>query len=404
MSKIKILAPASNFTSLQASIKAKTDAIYFGINQLNMRAKKNNNFTIDDLDEIARICKNHNIKSYLTLNSIIYDDDIKTAYEILQKVKEAKIDAVIAHDMAVIQKAREENIIVHISTQANVSNIEAVKYYSQFADTIVLARELSLEKITSIINIIKKERITGPGKELVKIEIFGHGALCIAISGKCYMSLSQYNYSANRGECLQACRRRYKVIEEETEKELIIDNNYIMSPKDLCTIRILDKIIKSGISILKIEGRARSPEYVYIVCKTYKEAIESVYQKQYTKEKMAGFERTLKEVYNRGFWHGGYYLNEDINMWAQTYGSKATKRKKYVAKITNFFAKINVAEAKIDTGFLENGQEILITGPTTGVLFHIIKDLKTHSNNLITFKINKKIRRNDQIYLYENVK
>lgn len=407
--KINLLAPAGDFSCLMAAIQSKADSIYFGIDNLNMRANSTGNFKIDDLSEISCICKKNKIKAYLTLNTVIYDDDDAKMKSILQAAKNAGIDGIIASDFAVIQSAREIGLKVHISTQANVSNFEAVKFFSKYADVIVLARELTLEKIKSICQKIKDENILGPGGELVQIELFIHGALCVGISGKCYMSLAQYNMSANRGECLQACRRKYRVIEEETGKELIIDNKFVMSPKDLCTISFLDQIIDSGCLVLKIEGRARPAEYVKNVVSCYREALEAIKSKSYTKDKIDKWIEKLSSVFNRGFWHGGYYLGSDLEMWSGCYGSKALKKKTYVGKATNYFSKIKVAEFQIQARDLKVGDEILIIGSKTGIISSKITSLTTDVETSLAkigqkaaFPISEKVRKNDQLYIIED--
>lgn len=373
-----------------------------------MRSRSTNNFTIEDLKTISQLCKKHNIGSAVTLNTILYDEDIEKAKQICKEIKNHSIHAIIASDFGLIQYAHSLGLNVHISTQANVCNVEAVKFFAKYATTIVLSRELTLQQITFICNAIKKEKIYGSTGELIKIEIFIHGALCVAISGKCYMSLAQYNKSANRGACLQVCRRKYRVIEEETQKALIIDNDYIMSPKDLCTISVLNHIIKSGVSVLKIEGRARSAEYVHTVVTTYKEAIRSIEEKSYTKDKIDHWIHTLHTVFNRGFWHGGYYLGKELDQWSKSYGSKSTKKKTYVGKITNYFSKSKVAEVLIQSHQLKVGDEILIIGNTTGVVHTKITNLRAEKNttiakqkDLISFPLHEKIRKNDKLYVLE---
>ncbi|NGX44427.1 MAG: putative protease YdcP [Candidatus Anoxychlamydiales bacterium] len=404
----KILAPAGYFDSMQAAIEAKADAIYFGVNKLNMRKLGSNNFQIEDLKKIATLCKKNSVESYLTINSIIYDDEISLMQEILNETKKAGISAVIAHDLATISYVRKIGMKIHISTQANVSNIEALRFYSQFSDVVVLARELKLEQIENIVETIKKDKITGPSGNLVEVEAFVHGALCSSISGKCYMSLHQYNKSANRGECLQACRRKYKVIEEETNKELLIDNNYIMSLKDLCTIGQIDKLINAGIKIFKIEGRARSAEYVHTVTKCYKEAVDAVFERTYTKDKINSWLDDLKKVYNRGFWYGGYYLGEETDIWSGSHGSQATEKKTYIGKVTNFFSNLKVGEFQLHSHGVKVGDEIIIIGPTTGVIKTKIESLhtdkkveKAYKGEKVAIKLDKKIRKNDKLYLIE---
>jgi U32 family peptidase len=366
------------------------------------------NFKLKDLKKIANICKKNNVKSYLTLNTVVYDQDMKMVKKICDNAKKAKINAIIASDIATIEYARKIGLEVHISTQQNISNIEAVKFFSKYSDVVVLARELTLAQIKKIVQEIKQKKIKGPSGKLVKVELFAHGALCVSISGKCYMSLAQYGASANRGMCLQACRRSYKVIDEETGDELVVDNKYIMSPKDLCTIGFVDKLLDAGVSILKLEGRGRSPEYVYEVTKCYKEAIDSYQNGTYTKQKVAEWTKRLEQVFNRGFWHGGYYLGKKLGEWSGIYGSKAEKEKTYVGLVKNFFAKHNVAQIIIETGKLNVGDEIMIQGPTTGVLQLKLTDLYVNENpsqtgkkgDDITIKVSNKVRKNDKVYLF----
>lgn len=407
--KIEILAPVGDFPSLRAAIQARADGIYFGIEHLNMRAHSTNNFLTSDLEKIATLCRKHNIKSHITLNTIIYDEDLEKAKQICHEAKKHRIDGIIASDFALIQYAHSMGLNVHISTQANVCNVESVKFFSKYATTIVLSRELTLRQITFICRAIEADNICGPTGELVKIEIFIHGALCVAISGKCYMSLVQYNRSANRGECLQACRRKYRVIEEETQKELIVDNQYVMSPKDLCTISILDRILNSGAAILKIEGRARPAEYVDTVVTIYREGIQAIKNNTYTEKKINQWIKRLKTVFNRGFWHGGYYLGEEIDQWSKTYGSKSTKKKRYVGKITNYFSKSGVAEALIQSHQLKIGDEFLVIGEKSGVIRGVITNLRhekhcgiAEKGERISFPLKEKIRKNDKLYILEN--
>src|SRR3989338_5866440 len=319
MAHAEVMAPAGSYESLIAAIKAKADSIYFGVSKLNMRARSGS-FGFKDIEKVAAICMENNVKAYLALNTIMYDDDLELMRKICGKAKESKIDAIIASDIAAMEYARSIGLEVHASTQLNISNIEAVRFFSKYADVMVLARELSLRQIDDICGHIKKEKIKGPNGNLLKIELFCHGALCVSIAGKCYMSLAAYNMPANRGECLQNCRRAYRVIDEETGNELILENKYVMSPKDLCTIGFLDKIADAGVSILKIEGRARSAEYVYTVTKAYKEALESIKAGSYTKDKIKQWTKNLESVYNRGFWHGGYYLGKKLGEWSNAYG------------------------------------------------------------------------------------
>ncbi|MCK4664242.1 MAG: U32 family peptidase [Bacteroidales bacterium] len=399
------MAPAGSYESLIAAIQGGADAVYFGVEQLNMRAKSSNNFTIDDLKKISEICKENNINSYLTVNTVIYDKEISLMKKIVNAAKENEITAIIASDQAVINYANKIGIKVRISTQVNISNTEVLKYYSQFADVVVLARELNLEQISFITKTIKNENIKGISGNLIKIEIFCHGALCMAISGKCYLSLHENNYSANRGECLQTCRKAYIVTEKESGNQLEIDNEYIMSPKDLNTIGFLDKILDAGVTVLKIEGRARSPEYVKTVSKCYDEAIKAYIDGTYNEKKINIWKEKLSTVFNRGFWDG-YYLGQKLGEWSKRYGSRATKRKIYVGKGMNYFSNIKVAEFKMETGNLNVGDEILITGPTTGVIETIVKEIRVNYKNvneskkgdLFSIPIDDIVRRSDKLY------
>lgn len=408
--KIEIMAPVGNFECLQAAIQAGADSIYFGVQGLNMRNLGAKNFILDDLKEIVKICKSKGVKTYLTVNIVVYDNDMKYMKEIINAAKENGIDAIIASDMAVIQYANSVGVEVHSSTQLNISNIEAVKFYSKFTDVIVLARELTLEQIKEICDEIKKQDIRGPKGELVKIEIFIHGALCVSISGKCYMSLALYNKSANRGECLQACRRSYNVKDNQTGDELVVDNKYIMSPKDLCCITFLDKILKSGVSVLKIEGRARSPDYVSIVVKTYREAVGAYNAGEYTQEKAKEWVKELETVFNRGFWQGGYYLGKKLGEWSGGPGSKATKKKSFIGKVTNYFVKTKIAEFHLNNGPIKVGDNIMIIGSTTGVLKAKIKSLYKDGKEVrgtgkgpgVTIPIDERVRENDELYLIED--
>ena len=364
----EIMAPVGSRESLTAAIQAGADAIYFGIGQLNMRAHSANPFTIDDLHEIAQTCADHGIKSYLTVNTIIYGEDIEQMHTIVDAAKQAGISAVIASDVAVMTYCNRIGQEVHLSTQLNISNIEALKFYAQFADVVVLARELNLDQVAAIHRGIEEQDIRGPKGERIRIEMFCHGALCMAISGKCYMSLHHANRSANRGECVQVCRRSYTATDNETGEQLAIDNKYIMSPKDLKTIRFMDKLMASGVRVLKIEGRARGPEYVYTVVKCYKEAVASVIEGCFTEEKKEEWDRRLATVFNRGFWDG-YYLGQRLGEWNRNYGSNATERKVYVGKGVKYFSKLGVAEFTVEAAELNRGDKLLITGPTTGVMY-----------------------------------
>jgi putative protease len=403
--EIEIMAPVGSFESLAAAVHARADSVYFGIEQLNMRAKSSNNFTIGDLQTIVEICNKNGIRSYLTVNTVIYDYDIKLMRSILNTAKESGITAVIASDQAVMNYASEIGMEIHISTQMNVSNIETLKFYARFADVVVLARELSLKQVKFITESIEKEQIKGPSGKLIQIEIFVHGALCMAVSGKCYLSLHEQNSSANRGACLQTCRKAYIVTEKETGYELEIDNEYIMSPKDLSTIDFIDKLLDAGVKVLKIEGRARPPEYVKIVTECYKQAVDAVYEGAYTQNKISEWTERLSSVFNRGFWDG-YYLGRKLGEWSKEYGSKATKQKEFIGVARNWFSNIEVGEFEIQTGALEIGDEILITGPTTGVIQTYITELrvnqlpvnKVSKGQIISMPVNEKVRRADKLY------
>ncbi|MBQ5572215.1 MAG: U32 family peptidase, partial [Bacteroidales bacterium] len=373
---IDLMAPVGSYESLMAAIQAGSNSIYFGIEQLNMRARSSNNFTFDDLRNIVSICEEHNVKTYLTVNTIIYDEEMEKMHKVVDAAAENHVTAIIASDISVMQYARSKGVEVHASTQLNISNIEAVAFFAQFCDVMVTARELSLEQVKYITEQIRQRDIRGPKGELVKIEIFCHGALCMAVSGKCYLSLHEYNHSANRGACLQACRRAYRVTDIESGDELEIDNKYIMSPKDLCTIGFVNKIIDAGVSVLKIEGRARSCEYVKTVVECYDEALNSYFDGTYNREKIDGWKKRLETVFNRGFWDG-YYMGQRLGEWSEVYGSRAAKTKVYLGKVLNFFSKINVAEIKLETAEdLSVGDEILITGTTTGALQQIVDEIR----------------------------
>lgn len=373
--ELEIMAPAGNFECLNAAIQGGADSVYFGVGALNMRSHSANNFSPADLPEITRICKANGVKTYLTLNIVLYGEDLQPMREALDAAKAAGVDAIIASDMAAISYCRAIGLEVHISTQLNVSNIEAVKFYSQFADVIVLARELNLNQVKEIHEAIVKENITGPAGRLVRIEMFAHGALCMAVSGKCYLSLQTYGASANRGACYQLCRRGYEVTDLETGTKLNIDNKYIMSPKDLCTIEFIDKIIDSGVKVFKIEGRARSAEYVKTTTGCYRQAADAVCDGTYTPELAATLKEKLSEVFNRGFWDG-YYQGARLGQWSEVYGSQATRKKVYSGKITNWFDRISVAEILIESETLRKGDEILIIGETTGVIERTVSEIR----------------------------
>jgi len=372
------MAPVGSRDSLVAAFQAGADSIYFGIEKLNMRAHSASTFTIDDLKEIAQTCKEHNVKSYLTVNTIIYGEDIPLMHEIIDAAKAAQISAVIASDVAVMQYCRQVGQEVHLSTQLNISNIEALRFYAQFADVVVLARELNIDQVAEIYRHIEEEHICGPSGQQVRIEMFCHGALCMAISGKCYMSLHNANRSANRGECIQICRRSYTVTDNETGNALEIDNKYIMSPKDLKTVRFMDRLMNAGVRVFKIEGRARGPEYVYTVVKCYKEAIQAVLDGTFTEEKKDQWDERLATVFNRGFWDG-YYQGQLLGEWNKNYGSNATERKVYIGKGVKYFSKLGVAEFSVEANTFTLGDKLLITGPTTGVMY--LEATEIHDND-----------------------
>jgi putative protease len=405
MQKIEITAPVGSWESLMAAIQSGADSVYFGVGVLNMRARSSVNFTLHDLVKICRICRNHQVKTYLTINTVIFDGEVKEMKRIVDSAKKNGITAIIASDHAVIQYARAVNMTVHMSTQTNITNLESVKYWSQFADVMVTARELSLVQVASITRAVKRHKIHGPSGKPVQIEVFAHGALCMAVSGKCYLSLDHHNTSANRGACYQLCRRPYHVADTETGIELDIDNEYIMSPKDLCTIGFLDQIIGAGVSVLKIEGRGRSPEYVSTVVSCYREAADAILSGTFTRDKTDAWEERLKTVYNRGFWEG-YYLGRKMGEWAEGHGSVATRSKVYVGKITNYFTKLKVAEIRIETGQLAPGDLVYIQGPTTGSLELIVPEIrvdlkpveKTVKGELCSVSIDQFLRRADKIY------
>ena len=402
---IEIMSPVGSYESLMAAIQGGANSVYFGVGKLNMRSRSSQNFSLDDLDQIVEIAKTHNIKTYLTLNTIIYDDEMEEMQATIDRAKQAGISAIIASDLSVIEYALSRGVEIHMSTQTNITNLQAVKFFSRYADVMVTARELSLAQVADIVKGIEKNRIKGPSGNLIQIEIFVHGALCMAVSGKCYLSLDNMNYSANRGACLQLCRRGYKVTDKEGEFELAIENEYIMSPKDLCTLEFIDKIIKAGVSVFKIEGRGRGPEYVKTVTRVYREAADACLARTFTPEKVEIWMQQLKKVYNRGFWEG-YYLGRKLGEWTERYGSLATHKKVYVGKVTNYFTKLGVAEIKMETGELAVDDDIYITGPTTGVLemksgeirVELIPVITTRKGEMCSIKTPELVRRGDKVY------
>jgi len=407
----EIMAPVGSYESLYAAIDAGADAVYFGIEGLNMRARSSNNFTIDDLHNIAHTCASHGVKTYLTVNTIIFDTDIEKCHAIIDAAKEASITAIIASDIAAILYARSIGVEVHISTQVNITNIEAVRFYSQWADVVVLARELNLDQVSAIHQAIIAENICGPHGKPVRIEMFCHGALCMAVSGKCYLSLHEMNSSANRGACTQICRRGYTVTDRETGDSLDIENQYIMSPKDLKTIHFLNKMIDAGVSVFKIEGRARGPEYVALTVQAYSEAIQSICDGSFTDEKIAHWNESLSRVFNRGFWDG-YYMGQRLGEWSSKYGSSATKVKRYIAKGVRYFPKLGVGEFLMEAGELHPGDEIVITGTDTGAIIMKVDELRLEYDHVQTvrkgdsfsMKVPRKIRPSDRMYLWEDTK
>ena len=404
----EIRAPVGSRESLAAAIAAGADAIYFGIEGLNMRSRSSSNFTIDDMREIAAICSEKGLKSYLTVNTIVYDTDMTLLHSIIDAAKEAGISAIIASDIAAISYAVSVGVDVHISTQVNITNIEAVKFYSKFADVMVLARELNMEQVREIHEAIVKENICGPSGRQVRIEMFCHGALCMAVSGKCYMSLHEMNSSANRGACNQICRRSYTVTDKETGAQLEVENQFIMSPKDLKTIHFLNKLVDAGVRVFKIEGRARGPEYVAETVECYSEALQALCDGTYSDEKVAGWDQRLERIFNRGFWDG-YYMGQRLGEWSSKYGSSATRVKKYIAKVTRYFSKLGVGEFKMLSGTLKPGDEVIITGPTTGALIFKAEELRleydpvdeVHKGQLFSMPVPEKIRPSDRLYIWE---
>lgn len=405
LSDFEIMVPVGSRESLAAAIQAGANSVYFGIGQLNMRSHSANHFTIDDLRDIASTCNSHGIKTYLTVNTIIYDGDIDTMHEIVDAAKEAHISAVIASDVAVMTYCNRIGVEVHLSTQLNISNIEALRFYAQFADVVVLARELNMDQVAAIYRQIEEQHICGPKGELIRIEMFCHGALCMAVSGKCYMSLHNANRSANRGECVQICRRSYTVTDNETGNQLEIDNKYIMSPKDLKTIRFIDRMMESGVRVFKIEGRARGPEYVYTVVSCYREAIGSVIDGTFTEERKDGWDERLATVFNRGFWDG-YYQGQTLGEWNKHYGSAATEKKVLVGKVMKYFSKLSVAEVAVEATTFDRGDRLLITGPTTGVMYLDATEIRYDLHPVdtaqqgwrVSIPVSGKVRPNDKLF------
>jgi putative protease len=407
-SNVEVMAPVGSFESLQAAIQAGTDSVYFGIAQLNMRARSSINFTLEDLKEIVARCKKAGVRTYLTVNTILYDHDLILMRRIIDSAKEEGVDAIIAMDQAAIMHAREVNMPIHISTQLNVTNIETVKFYAPYADVMVLSRELTLSQVKKICREIEKQKVRGPSGELIRIEVFAHGALCMAVSGKCYLSLHTHNSSANRGACKQNCRRTYEVKDEEGN-ELLIDNEFIMSPKDLCTIDFLDKLLDAGISVLKIEGRSKGADYVYETTSCYKEAVTAVQDGTFSREKVGQWMDRLAQIYNRGFW-SGYYLGQKLGEWTDAAGSKAVEKKSFLGVGIKYFGNIRIGEFKLQSGQLAVGDEIMITGPTTGLLRTVVQELRVENESVeriarrgvhFSMPIAEKIRPSDKLFLVE---
>lgn len=407
----EIMAPVGSWESLAAAIDAGADAVYFGVQGLNMRSRSSVNFDLDDLRRIVALCHEAGVRTYLTVNIIIYDDDIEEMHRVIDAAREAGISAIIASDIAAISYARSRGVEVHISTQCNISNIEAVRFYAQFADTVVLARELSLDRVQKIHQTIIDENICGPSGRQVKIEMFCHGALCMAVSGKCYLSLHQMNSSANRGACTQICRRGYEVTDLETGDKLNVDNKYIMSPKDLKTIHFLNKMVDAGVSVFKIEGRARGPEYVSVAVKCYSEALDAICDGSYSEALVPAWDERLRKIFNRDFWDG-YYLGQRLGEWSAKYGSSATRVKHYAAKGVKYFSKLGVGEFFMEAGELHVGDEIVITGPTTGVLMLEVSEIrvglkpvdKAVKGDAFSIPVPAKIRPGDRLYRWDHTK
>ena len=409
--ELEIMAPAGNFECLRAAIQGGADSVYFGVGDLNMRSHSANNFSQEDLRSVVETCREAGVKTYLTLNIIVYDGDLGRMRALVDEAKACGVDAIIASDMAVIAYCRERGVEVHASTQLNISNVEALRFYSGFADVVVLARELSLGQVREIYDAVAREGIKGPGGEAVRIEMFAHGALCMAVSGKCYLSLHSYGASANRGECYQVCRRGYGVTDLETGNALVVDNKYIMSPKDLCTIEFMDKMADAGVRVFKIEGRARSSEYVRRTVSCYRRAADAICDGTFTAGLAAGLKEELSEVFNRGFWDG-YYQGARLGEWSEVYGSQATRRKVYCGKVTNWFDRIGVAEILVESGSLEPGDDVLITGPSTGVVEETVREVRLEydpvprasKGDLCSIPVSAgKVRRGDKVYIWNKL-
>lgn len=413
LSKVEVMAPVGSYESLSAAIQAGADAVYFGVGNLNMRSRSAANFDLEDLSKIAAIAHAHGVRTYLTVNTIIYNQEIEEMHTLVRAAKEAGISAIIASDMAVITFANSIGVEVHISTQCNISNVEAVRFFAQYADVLVTARELPLRQVAEITQYIRDHDIRGPKGELVQVEVFAHGALCMSVSGKCYLSLDNYNYSANRGACLQLCRREYLVKDLESDIELVVDNKYIMSPKDLCTIGFLDKIVNAGVRVLKIEGRGRSADYVKTVVECYKEALAAIEEGTYTQERIAQWTERLRTVFNRGFWDG-YYLGRKMGEWSERYGSQATENKVYLGKVTNYYNRPQVAEMRIETAEqLHRGDKLMVTGQTTGVYTAEVGEMRlgdaqepvdvVRQGDVFSVKTSEVLHRGDKLYRVDRV-
>jgi putative protease len=403
----EIMAPVGSFESLSAAINAGADSVYFGVTQLNMRAKAAHNMTISDLGEIACIARKNDVKTYLVVNTLLYDHDVLVMRKIVDAAKENDIDAIIAFDFACVNYCNEIKMPVHMSVQFSISNYETVEFFSQFTNRVVLARELNLEQIKNIYNQIQKNNLLGNEGRIMEIEAFAHGALCVAQSGRCWMSVYTDNSSANRGACRQNCRAKYKVTDVDTGNELVVDNQYIMSAADICTIDFLDEVLDAGVQVLKIEGRGRSPEYVSIVVKTYKKALKNIENGEYSREKIDEYLKDLKKVFNRKLSHGNYYLGREIVEYSDVHGSKATHEKEFIGRVTHYYPKVNIAEIKVDTGLIKKGDQVLFIGKTTGVLDGFVKELRVDGSvadeairgDVITFEVSDRVRINDKLYI-----